>query len=371
MQSRSNADAYGIDVSHWQGDIDWAKVRQSGITFAYIKATEGTGYTDPQFTANFKNSEAAGIVRGAYHFARPSESSGTTQADFFVRTLQQQNAKGELPPVLDLEDTGGKSKFALTDWVNQFVAGVKAKTGTNPVIYVSPSFASSSLTSSISSLLLWVADWGVSRPNSFNGWSQWTFWQYSSQGSISGVAGNVDLDVYAGTPGSLHQRFGSVPSGGSSSSSGTKIANLPTLLEGDSGIYVKDLQLLLYKTGQHPNGVTGIFDANTNISVQAFQKDAGISIDGIAGPQTWSHLVEHPVSGRPALQLWSAGQEVTDLQYLLQYRQENPGPIDGLFGPVTEAAVTDFQSKTHQKATGTADMTTWKNLIEVLPQPIA
>ena len=74
----------GIDVSHWQGSINWTSVKNAGVDFAYIKATEGTAYKDPQFNTNYPAAYHAGVIRGAYHFARPGSSSGAAQAEFFA-----------------------------------------------------------------------------------------------------------------------------------------------------------------------------------------------------------------------------------------------------------------------------------------------
>ena len=100
----TNANPAGIDVSHWQGTINWNSVRAAGIEFAWIKATEGTSYKDPQFNRNYPNAHAAGVIRGAYHFARPGASSGAVQANFFASNGGAWSADNlTLPGVLDLE----------------------------------------------------------------------------------------------------------------------------------------------------------------------------------------------------------------------------------------------------------------------------
>ena len=135
----------GIDVSHWQGTIDWAKVRAAGKKFAYIKASEHTTFVDDTYLTNCSRAKSAGLKVGAYHFARPN--IGTTdayaEADHFIGTADW--TSGELRPVLDLEDTGGLTSSALQTWVKAFVQRIYDRTGVRAVIYVSPAFWSNKM----------------------------------------------------------------------------------------------------------------------------------------------------------------------------------------------------------------------------------
>lgn len=159
-----------MDVSHWQGVINWSRVKKAGIIFAYMKATEAANYVDPQYASNASGASSAGILRGAYHFARPGDSaSADAQADYFVQHATVNGSLGELPPALDLEDAGGLSKSALSTWVRMFLNRVQAIAGRTGVLYVSPSFAEAYLDTSLHDIPLWVADWGVSAPSNFNG----------------------------------------------------------------------------------------------------------------------------------------------------------------------------------------------------------
>ena len=160
--------ADGIDVSHWQGTVDWTKVDGDGVQFAFMKATDGTSYTDPQFARNWSQARSHGIDRGAYHFAEPSSASGSavTQARHFVSTVGSMKHAGDLPPVLDLEVSGGLGRTALTSWVSTWLSTVEQLTGRNPMIYVSPSFWEYYLGNSTAfhHYPLWVANYGVSSP---------------------------------------------------------------------------------------------------------------------------------------------------------------------------------------------------------------
>jgi GH25 family lysozyme M1 (1,4-beta-N-acetylmuramidase) len=195
----------GIDVSHWQGSIDWRTVRAAGVGFAYLKASEGTSFVDDRYALNRFLARTAGVPAGAYHFARPSANKGdaTAEADHFLDTAAPQ--PGDLLPVLDLEDDGGLDSDSLTVWTLQFVARVRERLGIAPMVYVSPSFWRTSLDGALViagwGSPLWIAHWRTASPDiPARGWQGrgWTVWQWSSRGLVSGITGEVDLDVLAG-----------------------------------------------------------------------------------------------------------------------------------------------------------------------------
>ncbi|MGH3731494.1 MAG: GH25 family lysozyme [Micromonosporaceae bacterium] len=193
----------GIDVSHWQGSINWTSVRNSGVQFAYIKATEGTTYKDPRWGSNFTNSYYAGVIRGSYHFARPGSSSGYTQANFFYNNGGKWSADNRtLPGALDLEaGCHGLSQSAMRSWIYSFYSRYKALSGRDVVIYTTRSWWSSCTggwTGQASRSPMWVAHWGVSSPSLPSGWSFYTFWQYTNCRSVSGISGCVDGNRFNG-----------------------------------------------------------------------------------------------------------------------------------------------------------------------------
>jgi lysozyme len=195
----------GIDVSHWQGTINWSSVRSAGTAFAFCKATETTSYKDPTFDTNWAGMKSAGLVRGAYHFGRPADDP-VAQANWFIDTVRP--GVGDLPPVLDLEDAGGKTPAQVWAWVQAFVAQVKARIRHAPIIYTGFFFWKDSVGYPTNNLgcPLWFARYDTTIPPQFfpsNTWSTWTFWQYSNTGSVSGISGNVDLDYHQGTIDSL------------------------------------------------------------------------------------------------------------------------------------------------------------------------
>ncbi|MFB3739038.1 MAG: GH25 family lysozyme [Candidatus Velamenicoccus archaeovorus] len=194
----------GIDVSHHQGEIDWAQVAASGVRFAIAKATEGLGYDDPMYATNRAGATAAGITFGAYHFARPDlhPNNPIGEADHFVDTAQL--GPGNIVPVLDLERSGTLTQAQLTAWILDWLDEVTVRTGVRPMVYTSPNgwanrTGDTTAVADAGYTLLWVAHWGVSSPTvPADDWqgNGWTFWQYSNQGSVPGIGGRVDLDWY-------------------------------------------------------------------------------------------------------------------------------------------------------------------------------
>jgi GH25 family lysozyme M1 (1,4-beta-N-acetylmuramidase) len=197
----------GIDVSHWQGSINWSSVAAAGKKFAVMKATESTIYADSQYPTWHPAARSVGIRVGAYHFAQPSTTAGdaVAEADWFVSHANL--LAGDLNPALDLEVSNGLSTSALQAWVGAWLTEVYQKTGVRPMIYTSPSFWRNYMGDTRSFAdqgytVLWVAHWFVTSPSvpgSNWGGHGWTFWQYSDCGSVSGISGCVDLDRYNGT----------------------------------------------------------------------------------------------------------------------------------------------------------------------------
>jgi GH25 family lysozyme M1 (1,4-beta-N-acetylmuramidase) len=200
----------GIDVSHWQGSINWTSVKNAGIEFAYIKATEGTSFKDSRFNTNYVAAYNAGIIRGAYHFARPAASSGAAQATYFASNGGAWSADNRtLPGVLDIEHNPsgamcyGLSTTQMRNWILDFYNTYKTRTGRDVVIYTTASWwntCTGSWTGMASRSPLWIAHWGVSTPTLPAGWNSttWTFWQYTATGRVSGISGDVDRNHFNG-----------------------------------------------------------------------------------------------------------------------------------------------------------------------------
>lgn len=199
----------GIDVSSHQGVIDWARVKRSGVTFAWIKATEGGDFADPAFRRNWTLAAAAGVRRGAYHFVywcRPAAD----QARWFVMNVPDD--PDALPPVLDVEWNPASSSCpgtvarakALAEMKTMLVAMQRA-TGRRPIIYAPRDFFSQVMDDSrnmdggLSDYPLWVRGLGRTLPAEYGG-RPWSVWQHSETGTVPGIAGGVDLDCAETAP---------------------------------------------------------------------------------------------------------------------------------------------------------------------------
>jgi GH25 family lysozyme M1 (1,4-beta-N-acetylmuramidase) len=204
----TSATLEGIDVSHWQSAIDWSKVAAAGKKFVFMKATESTNFLDPNYASYRTGAKAAGLKVGAYHFAQPTTTAGeaVAEADWFINQAGPQT--GELRPVLDLERQNGLSTVAMQDWVKSFLGRVYQRTGVRGIIYVSPSFWKTYMGDTTWFALngydvLWIAHWTTAAQPTLpaSGWGSrgWTFWQYTSSGTVAGMSGSVDLDRYNGT----------------------------------------------------------------------------------------------------------------------------------------------------------------------------
>lgn len=198
----------GIDVSHWQGEIDWNQVADAGKAFAFMKASQDTDFVDPMYGLNRARATAAGLIVGAYHFAdpRPGVADARAQADHFLATAGI--ASGDLPPVLDLERANGLTPVQLEAWARAFLERIHERTGVRGAIYTSPNFwrnwvGDSTWFATNGYRVLWVAHW-TTNPNPTvpaSDWAGfgWTFWQYTSNGAVPGIVGRVDLNRYDGT----------------------------------------------------------------------------------------------------------------------------------------------------------------------------
>ncbi|WP_092627600.1 GH25 family lysozyme [Actinopolyspora mzabensis] len=198
--------AHGIDVSNHNGPIQWNKVAASGEHYAFVLATDGGNFTNPMFDQQFNGAKNAGMLAGAYHFGRPT-GSAVGQADRLLNTVGSTDDGKTLPPVLDLEVSPngggcyGKTSGQLHSWTQSFLDRVKSKTGQDAIVYASPSFWSSCMAGSqaFSENPLWLASYGVPQPSVFGGWDAYSFWQYTNKGSVPGITGPVDRNLFQGS----------------------------------------------------------------------------------------------------------------------------------------------------------------------------
>lgn len=192
---------HGVDVSRWQGEIDWPKLRSQGANFAFIKATDGGDHLDPMFMKNWTGAAAAGIRRGAYHFfywCRPASE----QADWFIRNVPK--VAGALPPVIDVEWNGESrcrkrpSPAQVREKMQVFMDRLERHYGQRPIIYTAPDFYADNLKGAFTDYPFWLRA-VAQHPSRVYPGRKWVFWQYSGSGLSHGVKGNIDLNVFNGT----------------------------------------------------------------------------------------------------------------------------------------------------------------------------
>jgi lysozyme len=193
----------GIDVSHHNGEIDWPAAASDGVSFAYIKATEGADFQDDHFVSNCAGATKAGIICGAYHYFRLG-TSGLAQAQNFIRTVPRDSLP--LPPAVDLETWGNSSaRPTVAEFqaqLSDFLSELRKAYGCEPVIYTSSDFINAYLgRGRIMPKVLWYR--AVLVTPHFDDFDNWTFWQFTERARVKGVDGFVDMDVFRGPPGEL------------------------------------------------------------------------------------------------------------------------------------------------------------------------
>lgn len=185
----------GIDVSQWQGYINFPKVKDEGIEMVYIKATEGTDFVDPFFETNYKNASAAGLQIGFYHYLTArSVSQARQEAYHFVDTVKGKSSQGKL--AMDFEDLKGLSREEINDISLAFLKAVENYSNKEAAIYSDAYNAAYTFEPDLSAFSLWIAEYDVTAPSTNNPWSTWDGWQYTDNLRINGITGNVDGDYF-------------------------------------------------------------------------------------------------------------------------------------------------------------------------------
>lgn len=193
---------HGIDVSRWQGQVDWATARANGVNFAFLKATEGGDAADPAFADNWRAALRASVPVGAYHFwyhCRPAAE----QARWFIRHVPR--SAGALPPVLDMEwtpfsptCTNRPSPDIIRSEARIFLDLLERHYGQRPLVYSTPDFFETNELWKLGGYEFWLRS-VAGHPQDTYGGRHWTFWQYSGTGLVPGVQGKSDLNVFAGS----------------------------------------------------------------------------------------------------------------------------------------------------------------------------
>jgi GH25 family lysozyme M1 (1,4-beta-N-acetylmuramidase) len=236
--ARVEAVIQGIDISAHQGDItaaEWQQIKAAGIQFVFARVSLGACCDfDANYVNNLNRAIAAGIPIGPYSVGYPhtnmsDPNDAANEANYLISLTKSyyQGSGIMLRPVLDIElpSPGTLSKSFTSQWVVKWANTIKAGLGVDPIIYTYTSYAAAELDSSVTSYPLWIANYNYTPPNTppastYVPWSSWKFWQYSSTGSVPGISGNVDLDVFDGTFLQMLQQFSPNFSNGDYNNSG-------------------------------------------------------------------------------------------------------------------------------------------------------
>jgi lysozyme len=193
-----NYSIHGIDVSKYQDVVNWQSVKNMrvqdvSISFVFVKATEGLGNEDQMFSRNWKKIKEAGLIRGAYHYFLATKS-GKAQAENFINSVTL--LPGDLPPVLDIEQTYGVAPEKLRQRAKEWLQTIQTYYGTAPIIYTNVDFYERYLKDDFDGYLLWAAHYlQPSQPRIYRSWS---FWQHNERGRVNGCYTIVDFDVFNG-----------------------------------------------------------------------------------------------------------------------------------------------------------------------------
>src|SRR6185437_1279055 len=208
MPPPADAGALGVDVADHQhphgAAIDWSQVAAAGYKFAFIKATEGDYYANPYYASDLAQAKAAGLYATGYHFAIPNVSDGASQADYALADGGYAPDGRTLPLALDIEynpygsECYGMSPGQMVSWLSAFTAEVQRITSQQPIIYSTADWWNTCTgdSTAFGSAPLWVAAYRSGNPPMPAGWSNWTFWQYTSRGSVPGITGSVDVSYF-------------------------------------------------------------------------------------------------------------------------------------------------------------------------------
>jgi GH25 family lysozyme M1 (1,4-beta-N-acetylmuramidase) len=324
---------WGPDLSHHQGSVNFLELGHAGASFVMLKASEGEHFTDPTYRARHAAARAAGLFVGAYHFARPTLDLGsaTRQADHFLEVIGALTP-GDLPPVLDLEQTGHLRPGQVVHWSSMFLARVKARTGRTPILYTYSAFARDVLEHDagadvLGAYPLWLARYTRRTPKPPAPWDRWAFWQHTDRARVPGVDGRCDRNVTDLSPAGLARLAGlhtppavdhSKVTGGTLTGGhvthpaphkpATRPAHPPahpprpvhhgpatvgratvlgsrTLRRGSTGDDVKVVQRFV---GAHPDGIYG---PDTVREVVRYQRLLGLDPDGVVGRHTWAPIL--------------------------------------------------------------------------------
>jgi len=276
----------GIDVSIYQGTVDWTQVRASGRLFAIAKASDGSSTVDPRFAQNWAGIQGAGLLRGAYHYAHPGQDAATQAAFFFSQFGSL--GPGDLPPALDLEQNDGQSNDAVIAWAQAFLQKLETLCGQTPIVYTGGFWKfqlGNPTVSSMGQSPLWLAQYATTFqcPNS---WTAPTFWQYSGSGTVPGISGNCDLDRFLGDESALRAMANAPPTSDPGPVVWSRYLVWPsTPIMAGPDVVAWQTRANTLSAGLQ---VDGMYGSSSKYACQVLQKHFGLTVDGIVGPKTWA-----------------------------------------------------------------------------------
>lgn len=184
----------GIDISRHQGVVNFDKVKSTGVSFIFVRATDGVTYQDPTYRENFLSAKKLGITVGAYHFYETNDDPVAQITNFTDIVMLR---PGDLPPVVDIERLHNKNDINVVANLKRFLDGIENHYGVKPIIYTGLNFSNKHLTE-FGEYPLWVAEYRKGELTLPKGWTHWTFWQHSQSGKIDGIEVAVDLNRFQG-----------------------------------------------------------------------------------------------------------------------------------------------------------------------------
>ena len=189
--------SFGIDISEYQHSVDWENIKEIEggfpIEFVFVRATAGSNRVDKKFKKNWSNARQTNFFQGAYHYYRPNENS-LEQATLFIKTVHLH--KGDLPPVLDIEKLPkGQSLDSLKKGLRRWLNAVEAHYKVKPIIYTGEKYYDDFLKEDFSDYLFWIANYNFYREKIGE---DWLFWQFTEKASVTGIKGNVDVNIFNG-----------------------------------------------------------------------------------------------------------------------------------------------------------------------------
>lgn len=186
----------GIDVSNWEGEINFRKVREAGIRIVYIKATQGRNIIDPDFERNYREAEREKLRIGFYHYVMAENlEEAKEEAAFFYNRIKDKRQHAR--PAMDFEEFGTLPYQEIRNISLQFLLELETKSGHRPILYSDASNAAHVFDDDrLRKYPLWIAQYGVKKPDMENQWKRWSGWQYTDSGHVKGIHGKADRDYF-------------------------------------------------------------------------------------------------------------------------------------------------------------------------------